>query len=502
MRVLNQWQFSPSLNEARRLRQALSELFDSLDSKDQIDSREDFLLACSELIVNLCRYPEPKPDSATLRFCQDEFYNQLELLDNGASFLNFSQQLARTEPLEAAESGMGLKLLASRFDSLSYIPACYREDAQNLMLVRQQRRQPLATLLVVDDDPVYRSVINAYLAPSYRVLIAEDVSSGYALLLQHQPELVICDISMPGGNGPQLFDRMFKVPEVATTAFIYLSGCQDQAVIERALGRPVDDFLAKPVERDKLLISVQRTLLRRRHLLQQLQTDLEQKVTLGLQPNLPRQIGGYQLAVRSQVPQAGGGDMLVQRDQLLMFADLMGHGVTAKGFAYALAGYFRGLCAAASQQLSPQQLMERVSEGFAGDEVLSETLATLLCLQLQAKGSVVICNAGQPRPVVCFNGKLTEVEVDGPLLGFDLQPETTESPRYPMQQIQLPIGARLVIFSDGYLDAAQSMPVKLAELIVASAQQSLAQAADSLMQYRLQQQLDDDMTLIVIQRDS
>ena len=502
MRVLNQWQFSPSLSEARRLRQVLSELFDSLASQDQIDSREDFLLACSELIVNLCRYPQPKPDSATLRFCQDEFYNQLELLDNGASFLNFSQQLASTEPLEAAESGMGLKLLASSFDSLSYIPACYREDAQNLMLVRQQRQQPLATLLVVDDDPVYRSVISAYLAPNYRVLSAEDVSSGYALLLQHQPELVICDISMPGGNGPQLFDRMLKVPDVATTAFIYLSGCQDQAAIERALARPVDDFLAKPVERDKLLISVQRTLLRRRHLLQQLQTDLEQKVTLGLQPNLPRQIGGYQLAVRSQVPQAGGGDMLIQRDELLMFADLMGHGVTAKGFAYALAGYFRGLCAAASQQLTPEQLMGRVSEGFASDAVLSETLATLLCLQLQDNGSVAICNAGQPRPVVCCEEELAVVEVDGPLLGLDLQLDTTANPGYPTQQIQLPIGARLVVFSDGYLDAAQSLPAELVEIMLASMQLPLAQAADSLMQYRLQQRLDDDMTLILIQRDS
>ncbi|MBN3560847.1 SpoIIE family protein phosphatase [Aliamphritea spongicola] len=507
MQVLAEWEFQPDLSAARELRNKLAALLEALPPEQSVANVQGFLLACSELVVNLTRYPQPRPTAATLRFCQDEFYDQLELLDDGGSFINFSQQLQDTSPLQAAENGMGLKLLAASFDDLSYVPACYRDDARNLMLVKQQRCHPRPTLLVVDDDPVYRAVVSAYLQSDYRVLEAADVAMGYEQVLQHRPELVICDISMPEADGPVLFDRMRHIPEVSGTAFIYLSGCQDDDVISRALQRPIDDFLAKPVARDKLLVSVQRTLLRRRHLTEQLQAELDQKITLGLQPSLPREIGEYQVALRSRVPEAGGGDMVLLRDQLVIFADMMGHGVTAKGYVYALAGYLRGLCAAvgsgAQSRLAPAQLLTLVSQGFSDDPVLAETLATLMAVQLNPEGEILIANAGQPRPVLCranteSDDAVRQLDIDGPLPGLSLQQGAETA--YPEYCLQLGDGERLLIYSDGVLDAAETPSETFISRIHDSMGMPLPQAADYLMQQLPADPQADDITLILLGR--
>lgn len=63
-RTLAQWHFTPDLIQARKLRQAL----DRVLQENQVEHADDFLLACAELVVNLSRYPQPKPERAELRF--------------------------------------------------------------------------------------------------------------------------------------------------------------------------------------------------------------------------------------------------------------------------------------------------------------------------------------------------------------------------------------------------------------------------------------------------
>lgn len=498
-RTLAQWHFTPDLIEARRLRLAL----DRVLQEHQVEHADDFLLACAELVVNLSRYPQPKPEHAELRFSRDEYFWQLELLDDGPSFSNFSQQLSCTEPLTAAEGGMGLKLLAASFDEFFYIPACYREDARNLMLLRQRidtGRQLPQTLLLVDDDAAFQAVTAAYLTPQYRVIQAADVKQAFQLMLLHKPDLVVCDLSMPESDGPVLYDMIRHIPEVATTAFIYLSGCADEVLIERALSRPIDDFLHKPVTRQQLLESVSRALMRRQHLAEQIQRELEQKITLGLHPSLPGSIGGYRCALRTRLPEAGGGDLVLLKDSHLIFADLMGHGITAKGYVYALAGYMRGLCAAGlSLGMGVASLLEMVSRGFDEDPVLRETLATIMAVRLGDHGCITLANAGHPQPVLCRAGEVQRITVDGPLPGLLLD-------GYKEQSLQLLSGDRILLFSDGYLDAAESLSRTLEQQIIESCSMPLESAADYLMQYRPQlhncpeqEESVDDVTLIVLE---
>lgn len=496
---LAEWHLKPELSEARRVREALSQALNKAGAA-HIDA---FQLASAELIVNLSRYPEPKPTEIILSLSKDTQYWWLELRDNGPSFNNFSQLINDPNPLEAAESGMGLKLLAQMFPDIRYVPACYREDACNLMLLRYpvSNAIPLKkTLLIVDDDPSYRAVISAYLCDEYAVVEADSVQQAFSQVIRYHPDLVICDIQMPGQDGPALFDQIAHIPDVADTAFIYLSGSKDQQKISRALSRPIDDFLAKPVSRDQLVNAIERVIQRSSYLNEQIKHELEQKISLGLQPSLPDRIPGYNLQLRTINPEPGGGDLVQLQQQggqsMILMADLMGHGLSAKGFSYALAGYLRGLSSAAcSHQFDLEALFTLLSQGFNQDSLLKETLATLLAVQLTEQGELNWVNAGQPFPLEITENSIKSIRVQGALPGLGVESYTT-------LKTHLKSGQRVLIYSDGFQDAAEPLDHSLQVALEQTRSMPLSAAADFLLSARLKMgRADDDLTLILIEKD-
>ena len=179
--LLAHWQLDANLKSASLARQHVASFFES--SQLDIESN-DFLLAVTELMVNLCRYPDPKPTQIQVSIKQSESFLNLEILDNGGSFRSFGHFVSEFDPLMADESGMGLKLLRDKFDDVFYIPACYREDAQNLTLVRKSFAitEPKEIILLVDDDQVFRKLIAMYLASEYEVLEASSVGQAYDAL--------------------------------------------------------------------------------------------------------------------------------------------------------------------------------------------------------------------------------------------------------------------------------------------------------------------------------
>jgi DNA-binding response OmpR family regulator len=64
---------------------------------------------------------------------------------------------------------------------------------------------PLATVLVVDDEPGMRNFLTKTLSPrASRVMEAGSAEEAEALLLQHRFDLVILDITLPGRSGLEL----------------------------------------------------------------------------------------------------------------------------------------------------------------------------------------------------------------------------------------------------------------------------------------------------------
>jgi DNA-binding response OmpR family regulator len=119
---------------------------------------------------------------------------------------------------------------------------------------------PLAKLLVVDDDVGLRETLADFFElEGYEVLQAANVTEARRQLSEGQPDLLLLDINMPGGDGLTFAAEMRSK---TSTPIIILSG--KGAMVDRVVGLEVgaDDYLAKPFELRELLARV-RAVLRR-----------------------------------------------------------------------------------------------------------------------------------------------------------------------------------------------------------------------------------------------
>jgi DNA-binding NtrC family response regulator len=118
------------------------------------------------------------------------------------------------------------------------------------------------TLLIVDDERNIRRTLRMVLeAEGYAVLEAESAEQGLALLEAEPVDLAIFDIRLPGMDGLALLSRARELWR--DLPVIVISGHADTSDVVDAVKRGATDFFSKPVDRDRVLVSVKNALSRR-----------------------------------------------------------------------------------------------------------------------------------------------------------------------------------------------------------------------------------------------
>ena len=109
----------------------------------------------------------------------------------------------------------------------------------------------MAYLLVVDDDPSIRTVLNRRLTQwGYEVKEASSATDALEMMMVETPSIVLLDINMPGHDGLWLAERIRA--KWAGTPIIMVSGKDDLDVVQRAQKLGAIDFVRKPFDREIL----------------------------------------------------------------------------------------------------------------------------------------------------------------------------------------------------------------------------------------------------------
>lgn len=125
----------------------------------------------------------------------------------------------------------------------------------------------MTTALIADDERLMREQLRARLAevwPELQIVAeARNGTEAVALTEQHHPEIVFLDIRMPGLTGVDAARQIAQLPTHDEAADGW-PGCEvvfitayDQYAVE-AFEQGVVDYVLKPAERERLLITVQR----------------------------------------------------------------------------------------------------------------------------------------------------------------------------------------------------------------------------------------------------
>jgi CheY-like chemotaxis protein/anti-sigma regulatory factor (Ser/Thr protein kinase) len=93
---------------------------------------------------------------------------------------------------------------------------------------------------------------------------AESGEAGIASAFDAAPDLVLCDIMMPGIDGFGVLEALRARPETALTPFIFLTAKAGGRDVRLGMNQGADDYITKPFDPDALLASARQRLSRRR----------------------------------------------------------------------------------------------------------------------------------------------------------------------------------------------------------------------------------------------
>jgi CheY-like chemotaxis protein len=102
-------------------------------------------------------------------------------------------------------------------------------------------------VLIVDDIPDVREMYSFYLiTQGFKVLTARDAVSGIDSALQHRPDVVVMDLSMPAVDGVEATHRLKADARTRRIPILILTGYPLRAIAQGALEAGADVFLTKP----------------------------------------------------------------------------------------------------------------------------------------------------------------------------------------------------------------------------------------------------------------
>ncbi|WNJ82652.1 EAL domain-containing response regulator [Pseudomonas canadensis] len=119
-----------------------------------------------------------------------------------------------------------------------------------------------ATLLIVDDEPQVRKLLETLLQhEGYQTVCASSGEEALQVVAQQAPDLILLDIMMPGMDGYEVASQLKSDDATAGIPIIMLSALSDAGARVSGLESGAEEFLSKPIERIELSLRV-RNLLR------------------------------------------------------------------------------------------------------------------------------------------------------------------------------------------------------------------------------------------------
>ena len=117
----------------------------------------------------------------------------------------------------------------------------------------------VATILIIDDEPLFCSLLRAILVGlGHEVLVAHNLSQGIQTARSTSVDLAIVDINLPDGNGLEALPLVKELP--GNPEVIIITGSFPEGGATLAFASGAWDYLTKPFEKSRVELSVTRAL--------------------------------------------------------------------------------------------------------------------------------------------------------------------------------------------------------------------------------------------------
>lgn len=415
-------------------------------------------------------------------------------------------------------------------------------------------------ILVVDDDPTIRLLLASILRKlNYQVVEASDGIEAQNILRKRQIALVLCDWNMSEMSGVQLCRWIRGITPAPYTYFILLTGRNDRESLIEGMEAGADDFLVKPIDPNELrvrlragerVLLLQQQLAERNLALEQINKELQQRydnlcrdveaaariyrnlcqdiqAAAKLQQSLlpaPARIGAYQGDWMFLPAAMLAGDMFgyfpIDERHLAFFqVDVSGHGIPAALFSFSVSqtltpakdayGFLkRPLSKPPFYTLTaPSTVARELNRHFASRDDTEMYFTLIYGLLEQESGHAELVQAGHPYPLRwnCASRRIERIGRGGFAVGM------LPNVQYDAVSFDLGPGDRLFVYSDGIVECAnpegelyslERLEYFLVEYVDCPAHELITALNAELQVWRQSDQFDDDISLLILEKDS
>ncbi len=112
----------------------------------------------------------------------------------------------------------------------------------------------MASILLIEDEHTIREeLVDALSFEGFQAISAGDGETGVVLAKQHVPDLVICDILLPGINGYEVLQQLRATPETTNIPVMFLSALNNPQDVELGFSLGAKAYLTKPFRLAQLM---------------------------------------------------------------------------------------------------------------------------------------------------------------------------------------------------------------------------------------------------------
>ena len=335
-----------------------------------------------------------------------------------------------------------------------------------------------------------------------RVLAALDAEQFDAVLM----DLNYARDTTSGKEGLELVSQIRSRDEVLPVVVMTAWGTVDQAV--EAMHRGASDFVQKPWDNSELVQKLQNQLSAaeaQRQTQRQRDDELSEarEIQRNLLPKALPQVPGYEIAAMTQPMRFVGGDyynvVRINKEEIAFcIADVAGKGLPA---ALLMSSLQAALTPLIQQDMPPREICHRLNRAFCDLMPVGKFISLFYAVLNTRENTLTYCNAGHNPPLMIHSdGTSAELNTDGAVLGPF--PEW----RYEQQELRMKVGDRLLIFTDGLVEACNAEDEPFGEeTALRIAQENTGASAEYLMKLLIEAasqhcagRFQDDASLLVV----
>ena len=127
---------------------------------------------------------------------------------------------------------------------------------------------PMPTVLCIEDEThILEELIDELSTSGFNAVGAANATEALRVLDTTTPDIIICDILMPGTNGLQFLEQIRgSRADLAGTPFLFLTALADRSHELTGREAGADDYLTKPIDFDVLILTIRARLAGESHI--------------------------------------------------------------------------------------------------------------------------------------------------------------------------------------------------------------------------------------------